>query len=406
MKILIVTQYFWPENFLINELTLKLSESGHSIVVLTGKPNYPKGEIFRGYKQKGISKDQYGKIEIIRFPVRVRSTGPFNLILNYLSFIYCGLTQFKKKIDIYKFDIIFVYAPSPILQVLPAIYLKKKFKIPLALWVQDLWPESIMATGYVKSKLIINLVRKLVTYIYKETDLILGQSKSFVDEINKYTSKSKILFFPNCIKDFKSENKLNLLPPHIKEVFLKDFKVVFTGNLGQAQSIPTILDAAENLVESKVRFIFVGNGSLSQWTQKNVKTRDIKNVYFIDQLDFELIPSIYDLADTLLLSLSKDNILSKTIPSKLQSYLVAGKPIIASLDGEAGEIIKTARCGFVSEAENSAELTKNILELKNTSLEKRKQMGVNGRNYFEKNYNLHNQAKKLEKMFLQQIGIK
>ena len=178
MKILIVTQYFWPENFLINELANKLSEKSHSIVVATGKPNYPKGEIFKGYERKGVFKEKYKKIEIIRFPVRVRKKGKLNLILNYFSFIYCGLTKFKKKLKDYKFDIIFVYAPSPILQAIPAIYLKKSFNAPLVLWVQDLWPESIIATGYIKNKLVIYLIKKVVKYIYKETDLILGQSKS------------------------------------------------------------------------------------------------------------------------------------------------------------------------------------------------------------------------------------
>lgn len=183
MKILVITQYFYPENFRINQLCLDLKERGHDITVLTGKPNYPKGEYFDGYSYKGNEDEIWNDIQIIRVPLRARKKGSKNLIINYLSFVLNANKRVKKIND--KFDLIYVFEVSPITVALPAIKLKKRLNIPIIMNVQDLWPENIIAVTGITNKIIIGCINKMVNYIYKHCDLLLTASPSFVDRIQK-----------------------------------------------------------------------------------------------------------------------------------------------------------------------------------------------------------------------------
>ena len=207
-KILLVTQYFWPESFSINEICLELSKK-HSIQVLTGKPNYPKGKIFKGYTKGKIKIENYKKIKIFRVPLAPRKKNTFfNLIQNYFSFVFNAIF-FGRKFKFDDFDHILVYATSPITSAIPAIFLKFKYKKKLTVWVQDLWPESVKATGYIKNNLLIYFISILVKLIYFFTDVILIQSKAFRNKVNQYTNNNKIIYHPNSFKVPNTKSKIN-----------------------------------------------------------------------------------------------------------------------------------------------------------------------------------------------------
>ena len=185
MRILIVTQYYWPEIFRINDLTDDFVRRGHQVTVLTGVPNYPAGSVFPEYADNPNAYKTYKGVDIVRVPIVVRGKGDFQLFLNYLTFIISstaiGLFKLRKQ----SFDSIFVFQPSPITVGLPAIAFRYLKKSPLVFWVLDLWPDTLQAVGAVRSKLILSVIRQLVSFIYNHCDLLLGQSKSFLPHIQK-----------------------------------------------------------------------------------------------------------------------------------------------------------------------------------------------------------------------------
>ena len=252
MRILIVSQYFWPENFRINDLAVGLKEKGNDVTVLTGIPNYPQGKIFPGYNLFA-KKEIYKGIKIQRVPLLPRGKGgKLNLILNYLSFFISAsfLAPFYCR---EKYDVIFVFACSPIIQALPAIFLKKIRHSSLMLWVLDLWPESLTATKAVRSPLILKWVEKLVKFIYNQSDLILVSSRGFIPSISaKGVVLEKIVFFPNWAEDiYKPVKPENAKLPLAVNNFPKGFKLMFAGNIGVAQDFQTILTAFEILKNYK-----------------------------------------------------------------------------------------------------------------------------------------------------------
>ena len=405
MKILIVSQYFWPEFFPINKLSTKLCELGHEITVVTGKPNYPEGSIYEGYASSGITSESYGAVDVIRLPLRPRGEGVLNLSLNYLSFVISGVRHISNVLNGRDFDVVFVYAPSPITTAIPAIWLNRKLKIHLAIWVQDLWPQSLEATGYIKNKFILNTVKELVKWIYKKADTLLVQSHSFELSLEEIADKEKIVYYPNSIEDPGPSASQNILPAEIKKLFESGFNIVFAGNIGKAQAIPTLLQAAFELQDTDCRFVFVGNGSMLEWAKNKARDLCLSNTIFIGRLENHFMPSIYELSDALLLSLTEKEIFSYTIPGKLQAYLAAGKPVLASVNGEAGEVVKQAGAGLVFPAEESKSLAQGIREFRALSQSVRDEMGASGRQYFKQHFDVDVMAKKLVEIFEARAGM-
>ena len=209
MRILIITQYFWPEVFRINELVLSLVMRGALVNILTGQPNYPDGVILPGYNAWGMNKQSWGGAHILRVPLfpRGRKSG-LRLALNYFSFVISTLLFGFIRLPFKKADVILVYAPSPLLQALPALFWGRLRGIPVVLYVQDLWPDSIEATGYIKSRFIIRIVKALVSFIYKHSDVILVSSKPFKDIVQSYGTKAKIIYYPNSVDSSFSDPEL------------------------------------------------------------------------------------------------------------------------------------------------------------------------------------------------------
>jgi len=384
MKILIVTQYFWPENFLINSLTVGLVERGHSVTVLTGSPNYPHGKFFKGYGYVNRSQNYHGA-KILRVPLLPRGKGGgLRLIINYLSFALsasiAGPLLCKEK-----YELIFVFEPSPITVGIPALILKTLKSAPVLFWVQDLWPESLSATGAIKSKILLSFIGQLVRFIYSRCDRILIQSRSFLNSVVQQGGISdRVLYFPNSAEGvFRTTVPVtnNMSPP-------EGFRIMFAGNIGSAQDFGTIIKTAKLLQEYKdIHWIIVGDGRMREWAETEVRNlRLTNNFHFLGRHPVESMPSFFLMADTLLVTLKKEPIFALTIPSKIQSYLACGKPIIAAIDGEGAHIVEEAGAGFTCPAEDPDLFAQTILKMYKTPKTEREIMGLNGKIYYENNF--------------------
>ena len=382
MRILVVSQYFWPENFRINDLVREWNARGHQVTVLTGRPNYPGGEIFPEFLQDPACFARFDGVQIYRVPMLARAKGTFRLVLNYLSFVLgAGLFGPWKLCGHYP-DVIFVFEPSPVTVGLPAIWLGRLKRCPVVFWVLDLWPETLAAIGVVKHPKALSAVARMVRFIYNRCTLVLGQSRSFLPSIASHCDdSSKVRYLPSWAEDvFQDpvEEPVGEIPtaPGI-------LSILFAGNVGDAQDFPAILDAADRLKHRHdIRWLIVGDGRRSAWVSEQVQARGLGDrVLLLGRFPVERMPAFYAQADALLVSLKKDPTFSMTIPGKVQSYLAAGRPIIGMLDGEGADVIKRAGAGLVCPAGDSAALAKTIQRFAETSPEDRRRMGKQGQAY-------------------------
>ena len=351
MRILIVSQYFWPENFRINDLTQELIQRGHSVTVLTGIPNYPAGRVFDGYRQNPKAFEQYSGARVWRVPMLARGHGAVRLFLNYLSFVIGACLYGPWRLRGQQADVIFVFEPSPVTVGLPAILLGRIKRTPVVFWALDLWPETLAAIGVVRSPRVLGWVGHLVKFIYERCTLVLGQSRGFLASIAKYCSDAqKIRYFPSWAEEVFNES--DLMPAPEVPVLDGVFNVLFAGNIGEAQDLPAVLDAAESLKHNTaIRWLIVGDGRKSDWLLEEVARRGLQgNVLLLGRFPVERMPSFYAHADALLVSLKKDPVFSMTIPGKVQSYLMAGVPLVGMLDGEGAKVITEANAGLVCAA--------------------------------------------------------
>ena len=390
MKILIVSQYFWPENFRINDLVKDLNEKNMEVDVLTGQPNYPKGKIFSGYRACSVQNEKREGINIYRVPLVPRGkSSSIRLTLNYFSFVLSGIIFGPFLARRKRYDIIFVYAISPILQAIPAIFLKWfKGHGKVVLWVQDLWPESLEATGFVKNRAVLALVQIMVKWIYQHVDLILVQSEAMIDQVAKMVDREKICFYPNSADDIFELAQSDIDSKVRIEGLGNEFSIVFAGNLGVAQSLETVLDAASFLLGEapSVKIFLVGEGSQAIPLRKEIERRNLSNIRMVGSFPKDAMPGILSDAHALLVTLKDEPILHYVVPSKIQTYMAAGRPIIACLNGEGRRVVVEAKAGVACEAENGRGLADVIRRLVESSVNERMRLGLNGRDYFLKNY--------------------
>ena len=384
MKILIITQYFYPENFRINDLVFSLKKRGYDIDVLTGKPNYPKGDYYEGYSWKGPKEEKINDINVFRSNLFVRrSASGIRLFLNYLSFLFYGTIKIYSINNNY--DKIFIYAPSPITVGFLGFFAAKKFMCKSYLWVHDLWPESVKVAGGVNNRIILYLVNLMTKLIYRLNDVILVQSPYFEKYLTKQgVNSEKIIYYPYYAEQFYKPVKKK---PKILKKFPKGFNILFAGNIGVAQSLNTIIKAFELIKNKNINIIFLGEGRDKKRIQELISKKDLdKNFIFLGSYPPEHMSDFFSCADALYISLKKANIFSYTIPGKLQSYLACGKPIIGSLDGIGKKIIKDSNSGLCSNAEDHINLSQNIIKLSKTSEEERNTLSKNAIKYFRANF--------------------
>lgn len=387
MKILVVSQYFWPENFRINDLVKEWVDRGHEVTVLTGKPNYPGGQVFPTFEHSPECFNRYEGAKVFRVPMLTRSQGAIRLMLNYLSFAVGACLWGPWLLRGLRADVIFVFEPSPITVGIPAILLGKLKRAPVILWVLDLWPESLAAVGVVRSPRVLRMVGLLVSFIYNRCALVLGQSRAFLDSIGRYChDRSKVRYFPSWAENLflqADESKAPEVPQATNT-----FSVVFAGNIGEAQDFPAILDAAELLRHNKgVRWLIVGDGRRFDWVKSEVARRNLKHsMLLLGRFPVERMPSFYAHADALIASLKPDPTFGMTIPGKVQSYLLAGKPILGMLDGEGAGTIEAAGAGLVCPAGDATALAQAIEQMAAMSPAERLAMGARGRQFAEREF--------------------
>jgi colanic acid biosynthesis glycosyl transferase WcaI len=406
MRLLLVSQYFWPENFRVNDLVAELLSRGHEVTILTGLPNYPSGKVFKEFRDDPQFFSNYQGAEIIRVPLIPRGNKKLILFLNYLTFAISASIFGAWKLRNRKFDVIFTCQLSPVTVAIPALIIKKIKKIPMILWVLDIWPDSLQAVGVIRSKLLLSLIGKLVSIIYNHSDLILVQSRSFVSVIGKYTKENKeILYFPSWSDLVFDKNHIKIAP----EIPLKKncFNIVFTGNIGNAQDFPSILKAAENLKNLlSVRWLIIGDGSMVRWVEKEIKARGLEDCFFLlGKFPNERMPSFMMHADALLISLDNKPIFGLTIPAKLQVYLSSGIPILGMIDGEAKKIIHESGAGLACSAKDFHSLVDAILKLSAMSPKEREVMGERGLKYGSQQFDKSKLMDRLE-LLLEKLVLK
>jgi len=398
VKLLIVSQYFWPESFLINDIAIKLAELGHEVVVATGKPNYPDGDIFKGYKGWGLQHEEsFGKIKIFRVPIWPRKKGrAVHLLMNYFSFVLSGLIFFPWMLRGQHFDAILAMGLSPITAVIPGIPLKWLKRTKLTIWLQDIWPESLSATGHVQNKQIIRFVNWLVKGIYHFSDTILVQSRSFVEPVSRLSGFDKVVYFPNSVALLNPKLDSPDVPSSLLKELEKSFSIVFAGNIGTAQAVETIVEAVKKIKsETKIKLFLVGSGVCLDWVKKQKEESDLNNLYLAGRFPMSVMPAIFHRASALLVCLKDKPIFAYTIPSKVQAYLAAGRPIIASLKGEGARVVTESGAGLVCDPENAEALADRIMDLYLMSKAERDHMGASGKRYCAKNFDMNKKVQEL-----------
>lgn len=399
MRVLVLSQYYWPESFRINEVVESLRCAGCHITVLTGQPNYPQGEVFDGYHAGGIKVQRHESgYSIYRVPLMPRGRGgAIGLVTNYISFVLSASVLGPWLLRKQHFDVVFVYAPSPIIQALPAVWLAFLKRAKLVTWVQDLWPQSLEATGFVRNRRVLDMVAALVRWIYRHCDLLLVQSRAFVFPVKAMAGKTPVQYHPNP-GELAFGQARSLGPSAL--VLESGFNLVFAGNLGTVQALGTVLDAAELLLPHvDVRIVLVGSGSRSEWLQQEVVRRRLGNVQMVGRFPTEAMPGILAQASALLVSLARSPIMSQTVPSKMQAYLAAGKPIIASLDGEGARVLKASGAGVACPAEDAAALADAVLRLRAIPKAELQRMGEAGHIYYKQHFDPVVLAEKLLQHF-------
>lgn len=382
MKVLVISQYFWPENFRINELVLELVRLNHKVTVLTGHSNFQISSVKTNKKFCISSIERFKGILVVRVLNTPRNKSPISIIINYIAFAMSastiGLWLLREK----KFDKIFVFQPSPVTVTIPGIILKLYFNIPAIIWILDLWPQTIYGVFKFRSTLIKKALARICSFLYGKFDLVLTQSEGILNEMRlNMNVKSEIQYFPNWAEKIFENDKLfenNKYSPRRGA-----FNVMFAGNIGDAQDFETILSACEELHSYPgIIFTIVGDGRKYDWLKLQVCKRQLHNKFFlVGRFSNEEMPQIYKSASALLVTLKKSDIFSITVPGRLQNCLITGLPLIGALDGQGAKIINDSGAGLVSDAGDYKALASNILAMSNLSNKELLQMGRNGIRY-------------------------
>jgi colanic acid biosynthesis glycosyl transferase WcaI len=387
LNVLIVSQYFWPENFRINDLAKELVCRGHSVTVLTGLPNYPCGAVFDAFAVDPAKFSIYENVKVVRVPLVPRGRGAVCLVLNYLSFAFfaCVLGPWKLRGE--NFDVVFTCQLSPVTVGLPGALMASFNNVPMAMWVLDLWPDTLRAMGIVKSEKILGFLEKLVGFIYQKCDLVLAQSKSFIPKIQKLAGPDvPVVYFPSWAEEVFKDQQVK---PAAEVPFKAgSFNLMFAGNLGEAQDFECILSAAEVLKNNlNIRWLIVGSGRMSSWVDAQVRLRGLDgSVLLLGRYPVERMPEFFLHADAMLVTLADQDIFSMTIPGKLQSYLAAGIPIVAALNGEGADVIQRANAGLTCGAGKAHDLASIVLKMSELSLNERQTMGRNGLEFSKREF--------------------
>jgi glycosyltransferase involved in cell wall biosynthesis len=402
VRLLILSQYFWPENFRINEFAAELVRRGHEVCVLTGVPNYPQGVVYPEYRADPGAYQNLEGVDVVRVPVWPRGNGALSLMANYASFTLAASTIGAWKLRKRPFDVVLVNQITPATVGLAGVVLRWLKRVPMLLWVQDLWPDSLRAVGAVRSPAILSFIEQVLCRIYKCADHILAQSRALVPRLRACAGDGvPVSYLPNWAQPGSEDRK------HGSDRAEGDdaFNIFYLGNLGDAQDLPAVLDAiARSASCRKLHWYFVGDGRRADWLREQLVERKLGQCattlgsFPPDELSRLLVN-----ADALLVSLRREPLFALTVPSKLQTYLAMGLPIIGMLDGEGARIISEAGAGVTCNAGDGAGLAEAVATLMSFSAVERLQMGEAGRTYGEREFDFGRLVSQFENLATETI---
>ena len=386
--ILVVSQYFYPETFRINDMCQEWVKRGYKVTVVTGIPNYPMGKIFEGYGFTKKRHEIWNSIEIYRIPLIPRGSGAVGMIANYLSFMIFGIIAGKtKRINA---DLVFSFEVSPMTQVVTGISFAKRLHVPHYLYVQDLWPENVITVTGINSPLVIKPIDRLVDYVYKNSNEIFATSPSFVRAICNRKSpvdEQKVHYWPQYAEEFYKPVEKTIAKRTAISYGIADddsFKIIFTGNIGVAQGLQILPQTAKILKEENVKFVIVGDGRYLENLKVDIEKNNVQDKFvMIERQKAETIPVLLAACEAAFISFAEDELWTKTIPAKLQSYMACGMPVVAAAQGETARIIEESGCGLYCRLGDATQLSRTIVKTMRADLT---EMGKKSRKYFENNF--------------------
>lgn len=392
MRVLIVTQYFYPENFKSNDIAFELKKRGYEVDALVGIPNYPEGRFYKGYgyfKKRREVIDGVRVFRVFNFPRGTKSSA-LGLAFNYLSYSFHAslwavwFSLFRKH-----YDALIVHQTSPVTQAIPAVILGKLSKAKVYTWVLDVWPEAFISGSGITNKTAIRLLSGITRWVYNGSHRILISSRRFIDSVNRKGDFSdKTEYFPNWSEDFLLTEKAEKIP-QIPDGFV----IMIAGTMGVSQNLEAIAKTALLLKDRpEVKWIFVGDGSRRRWLESFIKENQLDNtVFWLGRHPYYTMPSFYSKADALLVSLNENyDDLKMVVPARLQSYLSSGKPVLAMIGPGGRELVEEADCGYAVGGNDYEGLAKVIKEKVLTDKEGFKGKGNNGRKYFLQHFTKKN----------------
>lgn len=402
-KILLLTQWFEPEpTFKGLTFAKELKRKGFDVEVVTGFPNYPGGKVYSGYQIKWFQREVLDGIIVNRVPLYPsHDRSAVRRVMNYVSFALSSLIYicfFTRRVDV-----IYAYHPPLTVGFVAAIY-KLIRSTKMVLDVQDLWPDTLRATGMMKNKYLLSIIGGVAKITYRLSDRIVVLSEGFKDRlISRNVDQRKI----KIIKNWADEDKLNLTT-QIKRYSIDDekyFNILFAGNMGRAQAIISVLESADILAakNSSVRFILLGRGLEVENLKKVARSRKLNNVIFLPAVEMEQVGEFLRSADALLVHLRDDELFEITIPSKIQAYMAIGKPILVAVKGDAANLVNEARCGLIAEPENPVSLANAAIKLESMTKDELQIMGGNGKEYYSRELSVEAGINKFTKIF-REIG--
>ena len=381
-KILVICQYYKPEPFRISDICEELVCRGHEVHVVTGYPNYPEGVLYEGYGKGKHIDEVINGVKVHRCYTVPRQTGIAKRLLNYYSYAISSTKYVLSKkcvaSDGKAFDVVYCNQLSPVMMAHAAIAYKKKYKVPVVMYCLDLWPESLIAGNISRNSVVYKYFDKVSKRIYKNMDKILVTSEMFQEYFESKFAIKNTYYLPQYAEA--------LFNPEICYKKPNEFiDLMFAGNIGIAQSVETIIRTAAKCKDMKqVRWHIVGNGSDFDRCQNLAEELKLGNLIFHGRKNIDEMPQYYSMADAMLVTMQKDEVLSLTLPGKVQSYMAAGKSIIGAIDGETRKVVENAKCGFVSNAEDINDLANQVKRFVSLKSEERENFGVNAREYHNK----------------------
>ena len=382
MKILLLTQWFDPEpTFKGLAFAKELKRQGHEVQVLTGFPNYPGGKIYDGYKLKLCQREEIEGISILRVALYPNhDSSALKRIFNYISFAFMAILFgiFATK----KADVIYAYHP-PLTVGIAAIFIKFFRRTPIVYDIQDMWPDTLKATGMLNNNKILNVIGSVCKLVYRSVDHIVVLCPGFKKMlIERTVPEHKI----SIIYNWCDEQGLTQAQPakvEYQQLMQNRFNIVFAGNMGKAQALDTILEVAKKVQNIQdIQFVFVGGGTETERLKQRLTTENISNTVFIPRMPMAEVGGILKLSNLLLVHLKKDPLFEITVPSKTQAYMAMGKPVLMAVAGDAADLIQRAECGCVATSEDVESIQQAILRIYHLSASEQLQMGLNARNYY------------------------